>query len=186
MSESNNLYALLEAVLFAQGQPVKMQFLSGLAGVDTVQIEMALLTLQKRYESAEHGIRLMQSGDSWVLVTKPMYAAVIAQALELSRQVPLSRSAMEVLAIIAYKQPISRSYVDSIRGVDSAHPVHSLMEKGLIEEAGRLDVPGRPILYQTTDLFLRSFQLRSLQDLPELPAEFENLAFPEEEREMFQ
>lgn len=180
MIEERNIYALLEAVLFAQGQPVKLEFLSGLAGSSLPETEIALLQLQKRYESEDHGIRLMQSGESWVLVTKPVYAAVIAQALELSRQVPLSRSAMEVLAIIAYKQPISRGYVDNIRGVDSAHPVHTLLEKGLIEEAGRLDVPGRPILYQTTELFLRSFQLRSLDDLPELPSEYEQLAYPEE------
>ncbi len=189
MSESMNSYALLEAVLFAQGQPVKLSFLAKLSQMDEAQIELALLSLQKRYEGEDSGICLMQSGDSWVLVTKPIYAAVISQALELSRQVPLSRSAMEVLSIIAYKQPISRGYVDSIRGVDSSRLIHTLAEKGLIEEAGRLDVPGRPILYQTTELFLRSFQLRTLADLPQLPEEYEQLVFreseePNEEQEM--
>ena len=182
MSESMNSYALLEAVLFAQGQPVKLSFLAKLAQMDEAQTELALLSLQKRYEGEDSGICLMQSGDSWVLVTKPVYAAIISQALELSRQVPLSRPAMEVLSIIAYKQPISRGYVDSIRGVDSSRLIHTLAEKGLIEEAGRLDVPGRPILYQTTELFLRSFQLRTLADLPQLPEEYEQLVFRESEQ----
>ena len=184
MEEKQNLSALLEAILFSQGQPVKEQFLAKLIGQTAEQTALLLRTLQGRYESDESGIQLMQSGESWVLTTKPVYAAYIGQALELSRQVPLSRAAMEVLSIIAYKQPISRGYIDSIRGVDSAHLVHTLLEKELIEEAGRLDVPGRPILYRTTELFLRSFQLSSLNDLPPLPEEYEQLAFSSAEEEM--
>ena len=175
MEESRNLPALLEAILFSQGQPVKTQFLAQLIEQPQEQTVLLLEALQKKYESPQSGIQLMKAGDSWVLTTKPVYAAYIGQALELSRQVPLSRSAMEVLSIIAYKQPISRGYIDSIRGVDSAHLVHTLLEKSLIEEAGRLDVPGRPILYRTTELFLRSFQLTSLEDLPPLPEEYEQL-----------
>lgn len=177
MEENRNLPALLEAILFSQDQPVKTQFLAKLIEQTEEQTQLLLFSLQQKYESPESGIQLMKAGNSWVLTTKAIYAAYIGQALELSRQVPLSRSAMEVLSIIAYKQPISRGYIDSIRGVDSAHLVHTLLEKNLIEEAGRLDVPGRPILYRTTELFLRSFQLSSLEDLPPLPAEYEQLVF---------
>ena len=183
MEEKQNLSALLEAILFSQGQPVNVSFLAKLTGQTVEQTTLLLCALQAKYESAESGIQLMQSGESWVLTTKPVYAAYIGQALELSKQVPLSRAAMEVLSIIAYKQPISRGYIDSIRGVDSAHLVHTLLEKELIEEAGRLDVPGRPILYRTTELFLRSFQLSSLSDLPPLPEEYEQLAFSSVEEE---
>lgn len=181
MEQNRNLSALLEAVLFSQGQPVKTAFLSQLTAQSEEETLHALKVLQERYEQTEYGIQLMQAGDSWVLTTKPMYAAYIGQALELSRQTPLSRPAMEVLAVIAYKQPVSRAYVDSIRGVDSAHLIHTLLEKELIEEAGRLDVPGKPIIYRTTDVFLRSFQLRSLEELPSLPDGYEQLEFSEED-----
>ena len=183
MEENRNLPALLEAILFSQGQPIKTQFLAKLIDKTEEQTILYLRLLKEKYESADSGIQLLQSGDSWVLTTKAIYAAYIAQALELSRQVPLSHSAMEVLSIIAYKQPISRGYIDSIRGVDSAHLVHTLLEKGLIEEAGRLDVPGRPILYRTTALFLRSFQLNSLEDLPSLPEEYKQMTFSESEEQ---
>ena len=183
MESNQNMQALLEAILFSQGKPVKTQFLAQLTEQSEAQTELYLTALQGKYAAAESGIQLLKSGDSWVLTTKAIYAAYIGQALELSRQVPLSRSAMEVLSIIAYKQPISRGYIDSIRGVDSAHLVHTLLEKELIEEAGRLDVPGRPILYRTTELFLRSFQLQDLSDLPPLPEEYEQLEFMGEETE---
>ncbi len=183
METNHHLSALLEAVLFSQGQPVHTQFLANLAGQSEQQVTVALLALQHKYESPESGIQLLRAEDSWVLTTKATYAAHIAQALELSRQVPLSKAAMEVLSIIAYKQPISRGYIDQIRGVDSAHLVHTLIEKSLIEEAGRLDVPGRPILYRTTELFLRSFQMSSLEELPTLPEEYEQLVFSEAEEE---
>ncbi len=184
MEMTHNLSAMLEAILFSQGQPVKTQFLAELTRQSLEQTTTALLALQKKYEAAESGIQLMRAQDSWVLTTKAMYAAYIAQALELSRQVPLSRAAMEVLSVIAYKQPISRGYIDQIRGVDSAHLVHTLIEKSLVEEAGRLDVPGRPILYRTTELFLRSFGLQSLEELPSLPEEYEQLIFSDAEEEV--
>ncbi len=184
METTHNLSAMLEAILFSQGQPVKTQFLAELTRQSLEQTTTTLLALQKKYEAAESGIQLMRAQDSWVLTTKAMYAAYIAQALELSRQVPLSRAAMEVLSVIAYKQPISRGYIDQIRGVDSAHLVHTLIEKSLVEEAGRLDVPGRPILYRTTELFLRSFDLQSLEELPSLPEEYEQLIFSDAEEEV--
>lgn len=179
MAEERNLTALIEAVLFAQGQPVDTDSLCRLTACDRVQVENALLTLMQRYEKAESGIQLMRTDDSWMLATKAEYAAYISQSLELNRQQPLSKPAMEVLSIIAYKQPISRSYIDSIRGVDSSRLLHLLLEKELIEEAGRLDVPGRPIIYRTTALFLRSFQLNSLADLPALPEEYEGIELTE-------
>lgn len=173
MEQKINRSALLEAVLFAEGQPVKTQALAGLLGISEEAAELELAALQQRYQAEDRGLQLMQVESSWILTTKPLYAAQIRQALTLSKQTPISRAAMEALAIIAYKQPISKGYVDSVRGVDSGHLLRTLLEKGLIEEAGRLDIPGRPIIYRTTELFLRSFQLTSLAELPPLPKEYE-------------
>ncbi len=176
MEQKINRQALLEAVLFAEGQPVKTQMLAGLLGISKEETELELFALQGRYKAKECGLQLMQVESSWILTTKPLYAAQIREALSLSKQTPISRAAMEALAIIAYKQPVSKGYVDSVRGVDSGHLVRTLLEKGLVEEAGRLDIPGRPILYRTTDLFLRSFQLTSLEELPPLSAEYAQYA----------
>lgn len=106
--------------------------------------------------------------DSYQLCTRAEYAPVIRQALELRRNAPLSAAALEVLAIIAYNQPVTRGFVEQVRGVDSSSVVSSLVDKGLVEEAGRMDLPGRPIAYRTTAAFLRCFGLESLEGLPQV------------------
>ena len=115
------------------------------------------------------GIRLLRMEDTWQLCSAPDYADVIRKAFEIRKPAKLSQPALEVLTIIAYYQPVTRAYVDQVRGVDSAYTVGLLLERELIEECGRLAVPGRPILYRTTKNFLRSFGLSSLEELPELP-----------------
>ena len=122
------------------------------------------------YSYERRGVRLLRLENSYQLCSAPEYADCIRRAFESRRPARLSQPALEVLAIIAYYQPTTRAYVDQIRGVDSAYTVGLLLERDLIEECGRLAVPGRPILYRTTQTFLRSFGLSSLEDLPELPS----------------
>ena len=121
------------------------------------------------YAFERRGIRLLKIEDSWQLCSSPDYADVIRKAFEIRKPAKLSQPALEVLTIIAYYQPATRAYVDQIRGVDSSYTMGLLLERGLIEECGRLQVPGRPRQYRTTKQFLRAFHLASLDDLPEMP-----------------
>ena len=125
--------------------------------------------LQKRYDETESGLMLLHfDGDRWQMATRPYYGEVVKRILDTRRNAPLSPAALEVLAIIAYNQPVSRSFIEQVRGVDSSSTVSKLMERGLIEEAGRLDLPGKPVAFRVTDTFLRVFGLGSLADLPPL------------------
>ena len=117
---------------------------------------------------------LLRIEDKLQLASRPMYGPYVRRVTESRRPPALSPAALEVLTIIAYRQPVTRAFIDQLRGVDSSNTVSSLAEKGLIEEAGRLDVPGKPMLFRTTDQFLRSFSLASIEDLPALPALEEN------------
>ena len=139
--------------------------------------------MKDRYEQESSGLLLVELEDSFQLCTKPEYASVVKQTMELRRNTPLSNAAMEVLAIIAYNQPVTRAFVEQVRGVDSSQTVLNLVEKGLVEEAGRLDIPGRPISYRTTQGFLRNFGMKSLEELPPLPDEDGQLLLDEAVRE---
>ncbi len=163
--------AAVEAVLFASGDPVPADRLSEATGVDVDTINKVCLAIKERYDDPQYGIMLMELDDSFQLVTKPQFAETIKTALQIKKNQPLSQAAMEVLAIIAYNQPVSKSFVEQVRGVDSSQIVNNLVEKGLVEEAGRLDIPGKPISYRTTVHFLRCFGLKSLENLPPLPDE---------------
>ena len=121
-------------------------------------------------EDSHHGIQLLMYPTTCQLTTKEQYAPYIREALGIRRGGNLSASSMEVLAVVAYNQPVTRSFVDLVRGVDSSYAVNSLLDKGLIEAAGRLDAPGRPMLYVTTDKFLRVFGINALDELPETEA----------------
>ena len=109
---------------------------------------------------------LLELDQCYQMATRAEYAQVIRQALEVKNNTPLSQAALEVLAVIAYNQPVSRAFIEQVRGVDSSSSVSGLLQKGLIEEAGRLDLPGHPVSFRTTDVFLRCFGLSSLADLP--------------------
>ena len=128
-------------------------------------------TLQDRKKTDESGICIVELNDSFQMCTNPDFADYIKKALEIKKNIPLSQAAMEVLAIIAYNQPVTKSFVEQVRGVESSQIVNNLVEKGLVEEAGRLDVPGRPISYKTSINFLRCFGLSGLDKLPPLPDE---------------
>lgn len=162
------LEAALEGILFAAGEPVDIKRICLALEMDREGAETLLRKLADYYAYERRGIRLVQMEDSWQLCSAPDYAEMIRKAFEIRRPAKLSQPALEALTIIAYYQPTTRAYVDQVRGVDSAYTVNLLLERGLIEECGRLQVPGRPILYRTTKAFLRAFHLSSLEDLPEI------------------
>ena len=159
----------LEAVLFASGDPVPVARLSLVFGVPEEDIIVTAAKLAEYYESNARGIRLLRLGNTLQLCSAPEHAKAIAKVIEHRAAPKLSPSALEVLAIIAYFQPVTRAYVEQVRGVDSSYTVSSLAEKGLIEPCGRLDAPGRPTLYRTTEAFLRVMGITSLDELPTLP-----------------
>ena len=156
----------VEAVLFAHAEPLAAARIAAALDLPEEMIQQALEQLQTRYTAPECGLCLLRLGERWQMATKNEYGPWIRRALENRRAVPLSQAAMETLTVIAYNQPVSRAFIEQVRGVDSSSSVSGLLEKGLIEEAGRLDLPGRPISFRTTDQFLRVFGLSSLEELP--------------------
>ena len=159
----------IEGILFAAGEPVGVERLCLALEADRATVDAVCQRLADYYSYERRGIRLIRMDSSYQLCSAPEHAASIRKAFESRKPARLSQPALEVLAVIAYYQPTTRAYVDQIRGVDSSYTVGLLLERELIEECGRLAVPGRPILYRTTQTFLRSFGLSSLEELPELP-----------------
>lgn len=159
----------VEAILFAAGDPVPAERIAKVLGVEPGDVFSAAGALQERYSSSGSGIRLLRLEDKLQLCSAPEYAPMITRALEQRKPPRLSPSALEVLAITAYFQPVTRAYIDQVRGVDSSYTVGVLLERGLIEPAGKLDAPGRPTLYRTGDAFLRTLNISSLEELPTLP-----------------
>ena len=163
------LDAAVEGILFAAGEPIHIDRICLALDLDKLSVQQILQRLGDYYAFERRGIRLVRMEDSYQLCSAPEYADMIRRAFEIRKTAKLSQPALEVLAIIAYYQPTTRAYVDQIRGVDSSYTVGLQVERKLIEECGRLQVPGRPRLYRTTKNFLRSFHLTSLEDLPSLP-----------------
>ncbi|MEG0616796.1 MAG: SMC-Scp complex subunit ScpB [Oscillospiraceae bacterium] len=160
--------AAIEAMLFAYAEPVSADKLANVLEIETSVVERLLMSIKDEYETSSHGIELLQLENEWQLATKSEYGAYIKAALDTRRNTPLTSAALEVLAIIAYNQPVSRSFIEQVRGVDSSSTVQTLLQKRLVEEAGRLDLPGRPVSFRTTDAFLRTFGIQSLSQLPSL------------------
>lgn len=167
MMEEDVILAQAEAVLFACGEPVQTARLAQVLGISESHAVQLCEQLAARYEAAGSALQVLHLGNAWQLGTRAEFAPLIRTALETKRMQPLSNAAMEALTIIAYNQPVSKGFVERVRGIDSSSVVNSLVDKGLLEEAGRIDVPGHPIAYRTTPLFLRAFGLSSLEDLPE-------------------
>ena len=159
----------IEGILFASGEPLPIDRICLALDLDRPTAEQVLQKLGDYYAFERRGIRLVRMEDSYQLCSSPDYADVIRKAFEIRKTAKLSQPALEVLTIIAYYQPTTRAYIDQVRGVDSSYTVGLLLERGLIEECGRLQVPGRPRLYRTTKKFLRDFHLGSLEELPEMP-----------------
>ena len=163
------MLAVAEAVLFAAAEPIEHTRLSIVLGTDSETTLEILDILKERYEKEDSGLCLLKLGSKYQICSKKEYINEVRAVLDLKRNTPLSQAAFEVLAIIAYNQPITKPYIEQIRGVDCSGVVTTLCQRGLIEEKGRLDVPGRPVLYGTTDDFLRCFSLSALSELEELP-----------------
>ncbi|MBS4785314.1 MAG: SMC-Scp complex subunit ScpB [Clostridiales bacterium] len=167
----------LLAILFAAGDPTPVERLAQTLGLSRGAAEQRLEMLSAKLDAFGLPFELLPLEESVQLATRTEYSPAIRAALSVRRNTPLSQSAMEVLAIIAYNQPVTRAFVEQIRGVDSSHSVNSLVAKGLVEEAGRLELPGRPIAYRTTQNFLRCFGLHSLEELPDVTREEDQLSF---------
>ena len=168
--ELKELESAIEAILFAAGDPVPAERICTALEQDRETVDAVCPRLADDYSYERRGIRLIRLEDSWQMCSAPEHASAIRKTLESRKPARLSQTALEVLAIVAYFQPVTRTYIEQIRGVDSAYTVGLLLERDLIQEAGRLAVPGRPIQYRTTETFLRSFGLTSLEELPELPS----------------
>lgn len=167
-STLNELECALEAVLFAAGDSVSEGKLCAVLQTEKQTLRAAAQNLADYYDFNLRGIKLLRLDDRYQLASRADYAQMVRSALETRKPQSLTPAALEVLAIVAYKQPVTKIYIEQVRGVDSAYTLSSLVDKGLVEDCGRLDVPGRPILYQTTEVFLRSFGLSSVSQLPAL------------------
>lgn len=156
----------IEAILFASGDSVEIYRLSEASGVDISTLSSMIKVLNERYTDSGSALCIKRLENSYQICTREEFAPAIRKALETKRNTPLSNASMEALTIIAYNQPVSKSFVEKVRGIDSSSVINNLVEKGLVEEAGRLDVIGRPVVYRTTTIFLRTFGLSSISDLP--------------------
>lgn len=164
------MLGMMEAILFACGDPIDIDKLAQALNTEEENVLELSRTLQAKYNKEESGIHLLQLDHTLQFAVNPVFLAPVRTALDLRSSAPLSQAAMEVLAVIAYNQPVTKAFVEQVRGVDCSGPISGLVQKGLIEEKGRLDLPGRPLVYGTTDRFLRCFSLNSLDDLPDLPS----------------
>ena len=164
-----DISSAIEAILFAAGESVPAARLSLILDTDESEIYRVAAELAEKYEREQRGMRVLRLGDRLQMCSAPDYAPFIAKTLEQRRPPMLSQSALETMAIVAYFQPVTRAYVEQLRGVDSSYSMGSLADKGLIEPCGRLDVPGRPTLFRTTDVFLRTMGISALNELPPLP-----------------
>lgn len=169
MVNASELQAAAEAVLFSVGEPLELAKLAEALEIEEGTAEQILMNLSASLEERKSGITLLKLDDKYQLSSKSKYAPQIRNVMELKRNAPLSPAAFEVLAVVAYNQPITKAYIEQVRGVDCSGVIATLCQKQLIEEKGRLELPGRPLLYGTTPEFLRCFSISSLDELPPLP-----------------
>lgn len=160
--------AVIEAIMFTMGESVEISRLAAVLETDKKEVKEILEEMQKKYEAEERGITLMQFEDSVQLSTKPQLYEYLIKIAKTPRKMVLTDTVIETLSIIAYKQPVTRLEIERIRGVSCDHAINKLLEYDLITELGRLDAPGRPLLFGTTEQFLRCFGVKSLEELPEL------------------
>lgn len=167
--KASKIQSAVEAVLFAAGEPVELQKIADVFEIEPELADRILYNLAAELDERGSGICLLKLGDKYQLSSRTEYAEIIRDFLELRKNAPLSGAAFEVLAVIAYNQPVTKSFVEQVRGVDCSGVIATLCQKKLIEERGRLDLPGRPLVYGTTPEFLRVFGISSLDELPPLP-----------------
>ena len=185
MSEQENLNicAAIEAVLFAAGAPVERERIAQAREITPDEVDSKIAALLDDYNKAQTGITIIRLKNSYQMVSRKEYAPQIRTVMDLRRNTPLSQAALEVLAVVAYNQPVTKAFVEQVRGVDCSGVIGSLTSKDLIEEKGRLELPGRPLLYGTTENFLRCFNISDLENLPPLPESEEKESESKEEPE---
>lgn len=159
----------IEAILFSAGDSVELPRLADALELPESAVQTQLGILMQEYAEMERGITIIRLNNSYQMASVKAYAQYVRKAMDLRRNIPLSQAAMEVLAVVAYNQPVTKSFVEQVRGVDCSGVIGSLMNKDLLEEKGRLELPGRPLLYGTTENFLRCFSISSLDELPPIP-----------------
>ena len=167
--ELNYMSGAVESILFASGEPIERRKLADVLEIEPERLDMIIDELKESYRTESRGFDILTLDNSYQMCSSKYYGEITKKALDHRRNTPLSNAALEILSIVAYNQPVTKAYVEQIRGVDCFYGINALVEKGLIEEKGRLDAPGRPWLYGTTADFLRCFGLQSLDQLPELP-----------------
>ena len=167
--ESENIIAATEAILFASGDPVPVGRIAAVLGVPEEQVLEAADALAERCAAGGRGVRVLRLDDKLQMCSAPEFAGEVQRSLEQRRPPKLSQAALEVLAIVAYYQPVTRAYIDQLRGVDSSYTVGLLSERGLILPVGKLEAPGRPTLYGTGEAFLRTMGISRVSELPVLP-----------------
>ncbi len=166
--EIKKVKGALECILFISGNPVSLKELLTVFDIDKIDLKKIINQMIDEYERDDRGLRIIEANGTYQFATKPEYFEYVEGLLKPKARTGLSQASLETLSIIAYKQPVTRAYVDSIRGVKSDGCMYRLLDKELIQELGRMDAPGRPILYGTTDNFLRLFGLKTLMDLPDI------------------
>jgi len=163
--------SIVEGLLFASGDPVSLERLSEILEVDRKTMRLILSNMAASFQNSKRGILLRELNGCYQLCTRPEHFTYISRLVEPRQKQALSQAAFETLSIVAYNQPVTRARIEMIRGVNSDSAISRLVERNLIREAGRLDSPGKPVLYETTEEFLRSFGFRSVKDLPILELE---------------
>lgn len=166
---NKELIKALEAVLFASGEPISIERLAQVFEITPEKVVKAADTLLQEYKAEGRGIVILRLENTYQMASDESQAEYIKKAFDIRRRTPLSSAALEVLAVVAYNQPVTKSFIEQVRGVDCSGVVSTLVEKGLIEEQGRLELPGKPLLYGTTKNFLRCFGISDLSELPPLP-----------------
>ncbi len=167
--DKTELKSAVEAILFASGDPISIKRIADVFNVENITIEETAEHLRDEYKARGSGICIIRIEDKLQMCSSQKYADCVRLALETRKPPQLTQPAAEVLSIIAYFQPVTKAYIEQVRGVDSSYTIGLLQDRGLIESSGRLAVPGRPLLYKTTDAFLRTFGISSLEELPPLP-----------------
>lgn len=169
-----NINAAIEAILFANGDSVEAARIAEALEITEKQVCEHISALTDDYDKAGRGITIIKLDNAYQMVSRKEYAPEIRKVMDLRRNAPLSQAALEVLAVVAYNQPVTKAFVEQVRGVDCSGVLGSLATKGLVEEKGRLELPGRPLLYGTTENFLRCFNISDINDLPPLPEDDED------------
>lgn len=168
ISNKERYFSIIESLLFVSGEPMRLKNIAEILECSQGYAKNILKEMMLIYEEENRGIRLINMNDEYQLVTKPQNSEFVIKILKTNSRQALSQASLETLAIVAYKQPITRVDIDEIRGVKSDSAVAKLIEKNLIKESGRLEAPGRPILYTTTDEFLKNFNLHNIKELPSI------------------